>query len=62
MLEAETVITVEPYVGTYPKKSPGILVHYIDAVVGKAVVDGQATELCPLHGGAEKQECYGDKA
>jgi hypothetical protein len=61
MLETETVITVEPDVGTYPEKTPRILEHDVYAVVGQTVVDGQTTELRTTYGCAEKQEPYGDK-
>ena len=60
MLEAETVIAVEPYVGTHPKKTPGILEYNVYAIVGQAVVYGQLTELRTIHGCAEKQEQYRD--
>ena len=62
MLEAETVIAVEPYVRADPEKTPRILEHDVDAVVGQTVVDGQTTELRTTDGCAEKQEPYGDKA
>ena len=60
MLEAETVIAVEPDVGAYPKKTPGIFEYDVYAVVGQAVVYGQLTELRTIHGCAEKQEQYRD--
>ena len=60
MLEAETVIAVEPYVGTHPKKTPGILEYDVYAIVGQAVVYGQLTKLRTIHGCAEKQEQYRD--
>ena len=58
MLEAETVIAVEPYVRADPQTPPLILEHNVYAVVGQTVVDGQTPELRTIHGCAEKQEQY----
>jgi hypothetical protein len=62
MLEAETVIPVEPYVGAYPKKTPRILEHDVYAVVGQTVIDGQTTKLRSTRACAEEQEQNRDKA
>ena len=56
MLEAETVIAVEPDVCADPKKTPRILEHHVYAVVGKTVVDGQTAELRSTRACAEEQE------
>ena len=56
MLEAETIIAVESYVGADPKKTPRILEHDVYAVVGQTVIDGQTTKLRSTRGCAEEQE------
>ncbi len=62
MFETETVIAIQPYVGAYPQKSPGVLEYYVYAIVREAVVYGQMAEFCTVQGRTEQQKQYGNKA